>query len=98
MVNYEVFKKSLSDPNPPANLKPILKAMWYDGKGDWRSAHELAQDVHTRDGSWIHAYLHRKEGDLGNAGYWYNRAGRTMPTSNLETEWESITRELLSQS
>ena len=94
-MNYEDFKKSLEDKNPPSDLSPLLKALWHDGRGDWHSAHELAQDVHTRDGSWIHAYLHRKEGDLGNAGYWYSRAGKSMPTLSLEAEWESISRELL---
>ena len=94
-MNYEDFKKSLEDKNPPSDLSPLLKALWHDGRGDWHSAHELAQDVHTRDGSWIHAYLHRKEGDLGNASYWYSRAGKSMPTLSLEAEWESISRELL---
>jgi hypothetical protein len=94
-VNYEDFKKSLEDKNPPPNLPPLLKALWHDGRGDWQSAHELAQDVHTRDGSWIHAYLHRKEGDLANAGYWYSRAGKSVPSQSLEAEWESISRELL---
>ena len=95
MVNYDAFKKSLSAQEPPSGLSVLLKAMWYDGKGDWHRAHELAQDVHSREGSWIHAYLHRKEGDLGNAGYWYSRAGKSMPGSSLEAEWEFITHELL---
>jgi len=94
-VTYEAFRQSLGEQNPPASLTPLLMAMWYEGRGDWHSAHEIAQDVHSRDGSWIHAYLHRKEGDLGNAGYWYNRAGRSTPTDHLEEEWESIVRELL---
>lgn len=98
MVNYEDFRKSLADQSPPSNLTPLLNALWYDGRGDWHSAHELAQDVHSRDGSWIHAYLHRKEGDLGNAAYWYSRAGRTMPSVSLDAEWESIARELLANS
>lgn len=95
MVTFETFKESLKEGNPPADLSSLLKAMWYDGKGDWHTAHELAQEVNTRDGSWVHAYLHRKEGDHGNAGYWYHRAGKMMPIHSLETEWESITRELL---
>ena len=94
-MNYDTFKKSLGDISPPTQLNVPLQAMWHDGKGDWHSAHALAQDLHTRDGSWIHAYLHRKEGDLGNAGYWYSRAGKGMPTSSIDVEWESITRELL---
>lgn len=95
MLNYQAFKESLRQNAPPEGLTPLLEAMWHDGKGDWHAAHEVAQDVHTRDGSWIHAYLHRKEGDLGNAGYWYSRAGRSMPAVSLDAEWESITRELL---
>ncbi|MGC3944227.1 MAG: hypothetical protein QM762_06870 [Chryseolinea sp.] len=95
MVTFETFKESLKNNEPPDNLPVLLKAMWFEGKGDWHSAHELAQDVNTRDGSWIHAYLHRKEGDIGNAGYWYSRAGRSMPTHSLNAEWEFITRELL---
>lgn len=97
MATFEAFTESLKDNNPPASLSVLLKAMWFDGKGDWHLAHELAQEVATREGSWVHAYLHRKEGDRGNAGYWYNRAGRSMPTHSLEAEWESITRELLTR-
>ena len=64
--------------------------MWYDGKGDWHKAHDIAQDIHTREGSWIHAYLHRKEGDLSNAQYWYHRANQKMPTYDLSKEWEEL--------
>lgn len=95
MLSYQAFRESLTQNDPPQQLTPLLKAMWYDGNGDWHAAHEVAQEIHTRDGSWIHAYLHRKEGDLGNAGYWYSRAGRSIPTVGLEAEWESIARELL---
>ena len=69
--------------------------LWYDGKGDWETSHNIAQDIHSPEGSWIHAYLHRKEGDTGNASYWYHRAGRPMPGSTLEKEWEDISRDLL---
>lgn len=72
--------------------------MWYDGKDNWEEAHNLAQDIHTTEGSWVHAYLHRKEGDLGNASYWYHRAGRTMPTLSLEKEWEEIVNAFLNMS
>ena len=69
--------------------------MWWDGKGDWKGAHESAQQDEGRDGSWVHAYLHRKEGDAANAGYWYRRAGKTPATTSLTLEWEAIARALL---
>jgi hypothetical protein len=65
--------------------------MWYDGQGDWTKAHDIAQEMHNDDGAWIHAYLHRKEGDNGNASYWYQRAKRRMPAYELQREWEEIT-------
>ncbi|MCW5909461.1 MAG: hypothetical protein KIT62_00215 [Cyclobacteriaceae bacterium] len=88
------FKLSLKEQQPP-QVAVLLQALWYDAKGDWEKAHNLAQDVHTADGSWIHAYLHRKEGDTGNAQYWYYRANRKMPKQTLEEEWEFIAGELL---
>lgn len=94
-MTFDTFRQSLTNSYPPSGLTPLLQAMWHDAHGDWTAAHEIAQDVHSRDGSWIHAYLHRKEGDLGNAAYWYSRAGRAMPSSSLDAEWESISRELL---
>lgn len=81
---------------PPAEWSGALRALWHDARGDWAGAHACAQDDHSRSGSWVHAYLHRKEGDLGNAGYWYARAGQPMPAARvtLATEWEQIAREL----
>lgn len=81
--------KALSD---PAKLGLPLQALWHDARGDWERAHELCQRAKSRDGDWVHAYLHRKEGDPGNAGYWYARAGRPMPaaTVELETEWAKL--------
>ncbi len=72
-----------------------LLALWWDAKGDWGKAHEVAQDVEGRDGAWVHAYLHRKEGDLGNAGYWYRQAGQRVATGDLRVEWEAIVGEML---
>ena len=89
------FKNSLSGNQPPADLSPYLQALWFDGKNDWEKAHQLAQEIGDREGAWIHAYLHRKEGDPGNARYWYDRAGRSMPAVSLEKEWEDIVRALL---
>ncbi len=70
--------------------------MWLDGKGDWNGAHEIAQDLRSPEGSWIHAYLHRKEGDTGNAAYWYHRANKPVCNTSLEAEWDSIVSALLS--
>jgi hypothetical protein len=90
------FKSSLNNASPPQGISALLEAMWYDGKGDWEASHNIAQHITTKDGSWIHAYLHRKEGDNGNAGYWYARAGRKFPSIGVEEEWEVICSELLS--
>lgn len=73
---------------------PLL-ALWWDANGDWSKAHEVAQDVETPDGAWVHAYLHRKDGDAGNAAYWYGQAGRPVAGGDLRMEWEEIVRELL---
>jgi hypothetical protein len=78
-----------------AGFSGALLALWWDAKGDWEKAHEVAQDVEGRDGAWVHAYLHRKEGDLGNAEYWYRRAGRAVASGDLRMEWEGIVREML---
>jgi len=67
-----------------------LEALWYDGNGDWHKSHETIQDVDSKNAAWIHAYLHRKEGDLGNARYWYARAEQSMPSMSLEEEWQSL--------
>jgi hypothetical protein len=83
------FKDTLNNSTPP-EMPTLLKALWHDRRGDWNKAHELAQDVNTPEGSWIHAYLHRKEGDQSNAQYWYNRAKQRMPRYSLEQEWEEL--------
>jgi len=94
-MTLQEFKSSLKNTAPPNELTPLLKALWYDGKNNWEMAHTIAQDVSSNDGSWVHGYLHRKEGDAGNASYWYSRAGRKMPEVSLNEEWEDIVRELL---
>jgi hypothetical protein len=96
-MTVQEFKSSLSEGEPPKNLTPILKSLWYDGKGDWQGAHNIAQDIHTHEGSWIHAYLHRKEGDNGNASYWYSKASRSMPTLSLQEEWEELVRTFITK-
>jgi hypothetical protein len=74
-----------------------LQALWHDAQGNWDEAHALAQKASSRDGDWVHAYLHRKEGDLGNAGYWYARARRPVPSGSLESEWSSLVDELMAR-
>ena len=86
---------SLAAAAPPPGLSPAVQGLWWDGKGDWGRAHACAQAQNDRIGAAVHAYLHRKEGDLGNAGYWYARAGRAMPTGALEGEWRALVGELL---
>lgn len=80
---------------PSEGLSTVLQALWYERKGDWNRAHQIAQNIHTPEGAWIHAYLHRKEGDLSNACYWYNRADRPKSNQELGKEWEEITKHLL---
>lgn len=81
----------------PVDVSLPLQALWHDARGDWDRAHTVCQQANNRDGDWVHAYLHRKEGDLGNAGYWYARAGRPMPKPSvtLDAEWTEIAQALL---
>jgi len=94
-MTFDNFTASLTSATPPAGLPPLLLAMWHDAKGNWQLAHSLAQDVGDEDGAWVHAYLHRKEGDAANAGYWYHRAGMPASAAPLKDEWEEIARSLL---
>jgi hypothetical protein len=95
-MTLDEFRQSLtSSETPPAGVTPLLQALWHDAKGDWDQAHNLAQEVETKDGAWVHAYLHRKEGDNDNAGYWYRRASRDRFTGTLDDEWTSIVSALL---
>jgi hypothetical protein len=93
-MTAEEFAKTVSASAPPA-VSPLLRALWYEARGDWDQAHRIAQDVDDKDGAWVHAYLHRKEGDGGNAAYWYARAGRPVASDSLEAEWERIAAHLL---
>jgi hypothetical protein len=95
-MKIEEFKTTLADSHPPAGITGSLAALWHAGKGEWEQAHNIAQDIPGPEGSWVHAYLHRQEGDNGNARYWYNRSGHTMPVISLEKEWEEMVAELLS--
>lgn len=79
-----------------ANLPPLLHALWYEAHGDWERAHSIAQDIESTDAAWVHAYLHRKEGDTSNAGYWYRRAGRSLFAGSIHEEWTTLVTHLLS--
>jgi hypothetical protein len=89
------FRASLARTAPPPDLSPALAALWRDARGDWDRAHDLAQSDEGGAGDWVHAYLHRKEGDAGNAAYWYRRARKPMAKGPLETEWTEIAEALL---
>src|SRR5216117_4192224 len=92
------FRETLTSPEPPIDLSPALAALWHDGRGDWEAAHRVAQDIDTPEGAWIHAYLHRKEGDASNAAYWYRHAGRDVSSTSLDAEWDQIATALLAKS
>ena len=89
------FKQSLSGEAPPAGLNGAAQALWWEKKGDWDKAHRCAQSQTDAQGAWAHAYLHRVEGDLSNAGGWYRRAGQPVSTAPLAEEWETIARAVL---
>jgi hypothetical protein len=89
------FKASLNLEQPHTGLSVQLKSLWYDGKGDWHQAHAQVDHLSDRPSAWIHAYLHRKEGDIGNADYWYGRAGKIRPKVSLEEEWEQLVLQFL---
>jgi hypothetical protein len=95
MVTLDEFRKSLAATEPPVGLTLALVGLWWDGKGDWARAHQSAQEDSSANGSWVHAYLHRKEGEKGNAAYWYQRAGQQVCRESLEAEWQSIVSALL---
>jgi hypothetical protein len=94
-MQLNAFKATLQQDTPPPFDNPLLRALWYDAKGDWDRAHQIAQDVSGPDGDWVHAYLHRVEGDEWNANYWYRRAGRSMPDLSLKEEWAQLVEAFL---
>ena len=94
-MELDELRKSLAGIEPPAGLSEPLQALWHDAKGDWQRAHEIVQSVKGKAGARVHAYLHRKEGDLDNARYWHDRAGTEMPAVSLEQEWEMLVQALL---
>jgi hypothetical protein len=89
------FRATLAAAAPPAGLRPLLRALWLDAKGAFDQAHEIAQNTGDADGARLHAYLHRKEGDLSNARYWYRRAGAAEESGTLDAEWEALVQRFL---
>jgi len=94
-MTVDEIRVTLGDAAPPERLSAPLRALWHDARGEWDTAHRIAQDVEDETGAWVHAYLHRKEGDLGNAAYWYRRAGQPVATDDLDAEWSRIVAALL---
>ena len=89
------FERSLTQASPPAGLSPALEALWHERHGDWDRAHQIAQEMAGPEGAWIHAYLHRREGDQSNAAYWYEQASKPIARSSLDEEWRAIVEALL---
>ena len=94
-MDLSEFQLSKDKSTPPSDLSLALQSLWFDAKGDWIKAHELAQKEGESSGDWVHAYLHRKEGDASNARYWYARAGKPVCSGSLEEEWVAISEALL---
>jgi hypothetical protein len=94
-MDFTAFKTSLDADRPPATLGFAAQALWWQAKGDWAEAHRCAQRQGDPEGAWVHAYLHRVEGDMSNAGGWYRRAGKPVSTAPLKEEWEAIARAIL---
>lgn len=93
-MDLAAFRASLPDDAPPTD-DPALQALWTEANGDWDGAHDLTNQAGGEDGAWVHAYLHRVEGDLSNADYWYRRARRSRPSCSTAEEWDAIATELL---
>ena len=94
-MTFAVFRDTLSNTSPPDDLSPPLRALWYGGRGDWDAAHELVQDGDGPEACEVHGYLHRQEGDEGNAAYWYRRARRPVATGSLDDEWQALVERML---
>jgi hypothetical protein len=94
-LTLDSFKAAIAAAEPPENISPALRALWHDARGEWDAAHSVAQAIEDETGAWVHAYLHRKEGDAANAAYWYRRARKPVATDALAIEWERIASTLL---
>lgn len=94
-MDFETFQQSIKEATPPAVASIYLQAMWYDAKGNWYKAHNMVDSLSDATACQVHAYLHRKEGDIWNADYWYRKAGKTRPDISLQQEWMMIVKILL---
>ena len=94
-MDLAAFRASLAAAEPPPTLSHALRALWLDARGNWDGAHDAAQADEGGAGDWVHAYLHRKEGDAGNAAYWYRRARKPVCKTSLDEEWAAIAEALL---
>ena len=96
-MTVDELKSTLTNANPPRGLVPPLAALWWAAKGDWDKAHGIVMKEESREAAWVHAYLHRVEGDLDNAGYWYRKARRPAASEPLPEEWHAIATDLINQ-
>jgi hypothetical protein len=94
-MDRRTFEGSLTADTPPNDVSPAALALWYERRGDWTRAHEIAQEIPGHEGAWVHAYLHRREGDTANAAYWYRQAGQPVARGDLDEEWGAIVEALL---
>ena len=94
-MEIDAFEESLIQPAPPAGLSPAVEALWHERHGAWDLAHKIAQDIPGPEGAWVHAYLHRREGDESNAAYWYRQAGKPVMRGSLDDEWRAMAEALL---
>lgn len=97
-MTLDDFKRTIATGTEPPGLAPPLRALWWAGRGDWDRAHQMVSDLDNPTGAWIHAHLHRQEGDLPNARYWYGCAGKPEFTGTIDAEWSAIAGELLESS
>lgn len=96
-MDFARFQASLTDDRPPQGASALLQALWYDARGSWDQAHVIVQSLQGAQAAAVHAYLHRKEGDLANADYWYARAGGQRPGTALQDEWHALVDALLAE-
>lgn len=96
-MDFDEFQKFLGAETPPPRAGKLLQALWHDAKGDWTRAHEIVQSQKGTTSAAIHAYLHRKEGDLANADYWYERSGIMRPRHSLDKEWRTLVEAVLAK-
>jgi hypothetical protein len=89
-MNLQSFTDTITSSVPPSGLSVYLEALWFDANGEWNKAHDLIDDLEDKDAAWLHAYLHRKEGDIFNADYWYRKAGKIRPAIGLDEEWINL--------